>query len=1018
MNNPEQTNTSGLVQKQKTDEIREIQTVRTDESLTDSVPVATAEPLVTTTTETRSLRTEEPLNPVQIEQQDTQRLRERADEMLAKLEARYSMPVEQPVPQPDGRKVQRERNARIRKAKARTPAGDEYTTVFMDAAKQREKILDMSTPDVEMQWYMDRAKANGIDERQLRTFMQKVTTNKSGRPDREEQAKVKRANLMFIEDFSSGDRQRITPHLDRITEEILHYNFSEDMFEPERMAQNAQQLMEMSQYITSFQDLRTQFPWYFESQPAFRKAMLDNLYEISAIFTTHFQNVMATHAYDYAHKVALKDTRPVAALTQMSEEMFKDKLKDFTENRKKAMSDEADRLARIPVEEANVEKAQQIGEGAYKYGVPSVEQILEIIKKQSDLTDIELNTLVESQSLNDLMDHASLFHTLINNIGSSSDKWFFTKLIAAQRGFIDSCAALSASLKESKSEIQRRIAGTLGFMAMKTMSYSAVLVNLESEFRYNVAMGDTRSLKIQMTNSGLGANYEGSHKREQYRTVTTDLDGLQLPVLSQNLRNEAGNEIADDPDYAAIVMTVEAYEDFLRSAQVPPCETVEERNKYKERLEAVLGELLAFNDRITARAFGYLQKYAVGSSEVKKNLCKTLEKYVLGRDIEDNNFERVAELAYRLRHNSFTDTDFNAAYTGKSIMEALQNTGIATAELESSKYKKTGGAVSKVYIPKDTQSENAVYRLGSTYRNWYAEDGKYDIDETKGRISSFKTTAGKMVDIRKSSRDVAVARVDKLLGSGVIADASHVNISVDGGTRTIGSRMALGKGKEVYDYSQRNFFGRIVKSNIDFYGSTVPEGEENTQINLSAPASMEKVYWLQVVDIICGSADRHIGNFFVETDRHGAIKSLAGIDNDMAFGETFMPMKTDLDRMKMFGNVIDFFPIYSPVLDQAFPCIPSAIYDKVMSLTPETLSMELRGSIRDSELQTAILRLKALQEHFQHIPRYDLSNPKQAAQCADTTKETANKLAQQYNYENIRTERFITGNYFVMMMKR
>ena len=122
------------------------------------------------------------------------------------------------------------------------------------------------------------------------------------------------------------------------------------------MAQNAQQLMEMSQYITSFQDLRTQFPWYFESQPAFRKAMLDNLYEISAIFTTHFQNVMATHAYDYAHKVALKDTRPVAALTQMSEEMFKDKLKDFTENRKKAMSDEADRLARIPVEEATWKK--------------------------------------------------------------------------------------------------------------------------------------------------------------------------------------------------------------------------------------------------------------------------------------------------------------------------------------------------------------------------------------------------------------------------------------------------------------------------------------------------------------------------------------------------------------------------------------------------------------------------------------------------------------------------------------
>lgn len=70
-----------------------------------------------------------------------------------------------------------------------------------------------------------------------------------------------------------------------------------------------------------------------------------------------------------------------------------------------------------------------------------------------------------------------------------------------------------------------------------------------------------------------------------------------------------------------------------------------------------------------------------------------------------------------------------------------------------------------VYIPRDTRSDNAVYRLGSAYRNWSPDELGYDIDETKGRISSFKTTAGKMMDIRKSSRDVAVSRVDRLLGS-------------------------------------------------------------------------------------------------------------------------------------------------------------------------------------------------------------------------------------------------------------
>ena len=119
--------------------------------------------------------------------------------MLAKLEARYSMPVEQPVPQPDGRKVQRERNARIRKAKARTPAGDEYTTVFM-STKQREKILDMSTPDVEMQWYMDRAKQTVSTKGSLGPSCKRSRRISPGGPPRGA-GKSEARQLMFIEDF-------------------------------------------------------------------------------------------------------------------------------------------------------------------------------------------------------------------------------------------------------------------------------------------------------------------------------------------------------------------------------------------------------------------------------------------------------------------------------------------------------------------------------------------------------------------------------------------------------------------------------------------------------------------------------------------------------------------------------------------------------------------------------------------------------------------------------------------------
>jgi len=104
------------------------------------------------------------------------------------------------------------------------------------------------------------------------------------------------------------------------------------------------------------------------------------------------------------------------------------------------------------------------------------------------------------------------------------------------------------------------------------------------------------------------------------------------------------------------------------------------------------------------------------------------------------------------------------------------------------------------------------------------------------------------------------------------------------------------------------------------------------------------------------------------------------------------------------------------VFDQAFPCIPSGIYDKVMALTPETLSKELRGSIRDSELQTAVLRLKALQEHFRNIPRYDLTDPGQARKCADKTKEAADELKQHYKTSRNKSVSMLIGNYFAMMM--
>jgi hypothetical protein len=963
----------------------------------------------------QSLQRTEVTAPVLTEEttEQNERLRGLVAERLERLRARHAAPVDVPDTQPDGYKARREREARREKARALTPGGDEYTLGLQTAVEREEKSRMLALPEnVEHRPYYDKAHRLHLDERQLPSLCYTVELDKKGKPvSKEALEAVQQKNLQFWEDFTSGDQTRQKPHLDRIVDEILTFQFTPSMFEPENLAKNMEKYTRMSRLLTSLSDIRREFPWYFDALPAFKKEMLDDVDSMTDIFSPLLVNSVNAHGYNFENKEYLKTKREAKVYKEQAglfQPMFQERVSAYAERREKTLRREAERQE-AQAEEDRLLSVQVIGQGAYKYGLPSTEQGKVILREQSGLSEEMFSAVEETGVLDGVYEHMRLFNDLLSTIKAGDGKDVFMRLLSAHRGFIDTAAVLSQKLSKGTMPAMRALAGTIGFMAMKAMSYSGMIANLEAEFQYSVAMGDQRTLKTQVDDDEMGAIYEGRHMTAyKYQENVTDPEGTPLPVLSQNLRRAAGKDVADDKDFAAILMTVEAYENFLETAQIPPCVTEEDQAAYTERVEALSNQLLAFNDRITARAICYLDANAMYSQ--KERLCKALETSVLDRDTKENNFVRVAELSYRLRHNDFSNAKFNTDYTGVTLSEALRKTVVLRAGIDSKDVIQKGDAASVVYITKGTVSEQAVYRRGSSYRPWKRAGPRVfqdnDLDETKGSITGFETTKGRLIDSHKSSRDVAVRRVDGLFGANVIADASHVSLELDGTDGVLSTKMEKAVGVEAGKLKYTPDF----RFNM-YDGKPEPEVPgEDEYLNLAHPETMRQLYWLQVIDAISGSADRHVGNFFLKTGRNGALTKVTGIDNDMAFGEGFIPMKTESDQMNWASEHNNPYLMFTPVYEHAFPCVPRDIYEKVMALTPEKLSRELRGSVRDSELQTAALRLTALQEHLSHVPKLDIGTKKGARKCAEITQRKVRELSG-------KTIMHVTMNYFAMLSK-
>ena len=230
---------------------------------------------------------------------------------------------------------------------------------------------------------------------------------------------------------------------------------------------------------------------------------------------------------------------------------------------------------------------------------------------------------------------------------------------------------------------------------------------------------------------------------------------------------------------------------------------------------------------------------------------------------------------------------------------------------------------------------------------------------------------------RMANRDVAMSRLDQLLGAGVIAHSESMIYNMGGGMQATGVLSAAANGTEA---------GKL--GNDDKYAKTAQESG-NGKVNINDPSLQRLLSRLQLIDNIAFQVDRQNSNYYLEFDDAGKVTGLTGIDNDMALGKN-----TDLndpDAMK-FSQ----YPGVSLLVDKQ-------LAEKIISLDTEILAIVMGDLLSPAEITALVSRVNKLKTHLAI-----LQNSNQLLEPHQWNNNTANALrTEEKGYYAVLTNRVL-----------
>jgi hypothetical protein len=217
-------------------------------------------------------------------------------------------------------------------------------------------------------------------------------------------------------------------------------------------------------------------------------------------------------------------------------------------------------------------------------------------------------------------------------------------------------------------------------------------------------------------------------------------------------------------------------------------------------------------------------------------------------------------------------------------------------------------------------------------------------------------------DARMNNRDIAMSRLDQLLGTNLIARAQFAVVHMpDGSTRT-GSLMEGAKGHSPNE----------TVSAVNKRGGSTEEIIENRKeaMGIDDPELMRQLSRLQLIDLIAFQIDRNTGNYFIQRDRNGRLVGITGIDNDFAFGTNYTDPDTQMQQLPGISRYVD-----------------KELAQTIIALDPSLLEPLLSDLLPKREIDAAITRLKKLQTELQSNLTHLLEPDEWTAHAQDILNE-------------------------------
>lgn len=347
---------------------------------------------------------------------------------------------------------QKREDARLdRVAKQKAPFADHVSMHMIDSLRsyqqRRDNSFDMITPEE-----MQQAEENHVDLRVVHIFLTGYQKNEAGEPENDTQQRIKDDDRNMINAFLSRDLQRRRPYLDRMVDQVLKVNISDDMLTEEYLEYHAGEMQEQINRMVCMQNLMNDSvnEEYFDKLPPY----------VTELLKTRVLDRYAQYGAVMARISSIKSVDPDTGRLQTGDrdqgdiEMLKQTLVMEREAMKTSLAES--RIQEHQMIESEYRKLFEVERENLKKGADSMRDQIEKehmkTAKGADMSGLNLTGFVAGYAMEDLANykqmiedhpqeyrrHAQLIDDLYQELYRTIDSYSDLKMkVMAAQGVVD-----------------------------------------------------------------------------------------------------------------------------------------------------------------------------------------------------------------------------------------------------------------------------------------------------------------------------------------------------------------------------------------------------------------------------------------------------------------------------------------------------------------------------------------------------------------------------------------------------